>query len=87
MKHGFALDDKSDSHFYFDDQQLLVFEKNDKNNIAYVHNIDEQHSEDPDHPLRGFKIGNGMGQIKHIVDTDYENYLIVEFCQDDVEAR
>ena len=41
VTHGFALDDKEDSHFYFDDQQLLVFEKRDNNNMAYVHNIGE----------------------------------------------
>ena len=63
---------------------MLVFEKKDNNNVAFVHNIGEQLIEDRDHPLNGFQIGNGMNQIKHILDTDYDTYLIIEFCQDDI---
>ena len=28
-----------------------------------------------------------MNQVKHIVDTDYDNYLIIEYCQDDVVTQ
>ena len=35
---------------------------------------------DQDH--NGFQIGNGKNELKHILDTDYTNYLIVYYCQD-----
>ena len=35
---------------------------------------------DQDH--NGFQIGNGKNELKHILDTDYSNYLIVYYCQD-----
>ena len=71
--------------FLYDDQQLLIFKEqilsdSDQHlrqvNVGWVHNLGEM----PDSSETEAVIGNSMQQQKQILFTDYDDLLVVAFC-------
>ena len=67
----------ADLPFIYDDQQVLIFNTEDAEarNLAQVHNIGDQAKD-----LKKFKLGNNKMQFKNILYTDYDEILILAFC-------
>ena len=46
--------------------------------MSFVHNLRDQ-TEIEDNA--NFEVGNKLGEIKHIIDVQYDKYMIIYFCE------